>query len=107
MSSWLSQNLSSDQIIHILARRRCYGTTESGYLSAARSVFSKEFAELNLAETALLAALGINARAGSEFENERLQELRNEVLLKLFQNNVISESQYEIACSETLKATAL
>jgi len=80
----------------------------SGVWEAAQFYFSKPLSELTVGQTALLAGLIRAPNRLSPYRNaEAATKRRNVVLAKMFDDKIITKSQYEAALKEQLPQRAL
>ena len=93
-----------DKILEMYLNQVPYGGTAWGVEAAAETYFGKKASELNLAESALLAALPEAPSAYSPFgaHPEFAKQRQKEVLRKMYEQGYITKKQQENANSETL-----
>ena len=101
LSLRLEQKYTKDQILKIYFNEIPYGSTNYGVESAAQSYFGKHVSKLNLSESATLAGL---PKAPSSYLNnfEKLENRRNFVLKRMFEEGYITEDEKNKAQTEEL-----
>ncbi len=103
----LERKYSKDEILKMYLNEIPYGSTNYGVEAASLSYFNKNAKDLNLSESAALAAL---AKAPSRYLNnpEALKTRRDYVLLVMKEQGKINEEEYTKATEEavTLKKNA-
>lgn len=94
--------LTKDQILAIYLNETPYGGTLYGVEEASQYFFNKPAFDVTLAEAAYLAALPQAPTYYSPFGNHRdaLEARKNLVLLKMRENNFITEEEYREALTE-------
>ncbi len=94
--------LSKDEILGIYLNETPYGGTLYGVEEASQYFFNKPAFDVTLAEAAYLAALPQAPTYYSPFGNHRdaLEARKNLVLLKMRENNFITEDEYQNALNE-------
>lgn len=101
----LEKSYSKDQIITLWANLQNLGHGNYGMEAAAQDYFNKSVDELSLAEAATLA--GIPNRP-SDFlvrtRPEAVKKRRNYVLWRMFENEFITQAEYEAAAAEPVLA---
>ena len=96
----LEKTYEKDQIITMYLNESPYGGRRNGVESAARTYFNKSAADLNLAESALLAAIPNNPGVLNPYNtygNEMLIERQHKVLDSMVEINYISKEEAEEA----------
>lgn len=105
LSVQVELKFSKDQILEMYLNEVAYGGTAYGIEEAAQMYFSKDTANLSLAEAALLAGLTKSPTAYSPFGQtpEKAVERQKEVLRLMHENSFITYEQKESAEKEELK----
>lgn len=100
----LEKVLSKDEILSNYLNEIPYGGNIYGIEEASQTFFGKSASEITLAEAAYLAALPQAPTFYSPFgkNKSKLDERKNLVLREMFRNNMISESEYEDAKTESV-----
>ena len=98
----LEKKLSKEEILTLYLNESPYGGNLYGVEEASQAFFGKQSSEISLAQSAYLAALPQAPTYYSPYGNnkDRLDERKNLVLLKTYENNFISEEEYESAKNE-------
>lgn len=104
----LEQRLSKIEILTLYTNEIYLGQQGDiaihGFGEAAQFYFSKDLAELSLAENAMLAGMICGPSYYSPIHNpEQAKARRNEVLNAMFETNNISRGEYELAYNTPLK----
>jgi len=101
LSLRLEQKYTKDEILQIYFNEIPYGSTNYGVESAAQSYFGKPASQMTLAESATLAGL---PKAPTTYLNnpDRLQERRDFVLRRMFEEGYITEDAKNAAQAEPL-----
>ena len=110
LSIELERMYSKDQILTMYLNQSPYGGRRNGVESAAQTYFGKSAKDLNLAESALLAAIPNNPGVLNPYNvygNEMLIERQHKVLDDMVSMNYITEDEAkeakEIAILDTIK----
>ena len=99
----LEQVLSKDEILELYLNQIYLGQRAYGYGAAAQVYFGKPLAQLNLAETAMLAGLQQNPVYANPVSNEAAAIRRQHwVLRRMLNTGVISEGQHDEAVGTKL-----
>ncbi|MGI6456565.1 MAG: penicillin-binding protein 1C [bacterium] len=101
----LYMRVSDEDILWAYLNKAPYGSNLTGCEAAARRYFGKSALELTLAEAALLA--GLPRAPGLYMPLRHPQQAlarRNHVLLRMWQEGMISEQEYQQASNEPLTA---
>lgn len=95
---------SKHAILHLYLNTIPYGSNVYGAEAASRKYFGKHVSELTVAEAAVLASLPKHPTYLSPYGDNisDLQERRDWVLEKMYQNKMISELEYSTALSDQL-----
>ena len=106
----LEKMYSKDQIITMYLNQSPYGGRRNGVESAAQTYFGKSAKDLNLAESALLAAIPNNPgvyNPYNEYGNEALIQRQHKVLNDMVEMGYITEDEAkeakEVAILDTIK----
>lgn len=101
----LEKKLTKDEILEIYLNEVPYGGTVYGVQEASRRFFSKDAADLTISEAAYIAALPQAPTYYSPYGNnlEALESRKNRVLLKMKENGMITESEYDSALQENVE----
>lgn len=98
LSIKIEKQYTKDEILGMYLNQAYFGTRAYGIEAAAQTYFGKSVHELNLAETALLAALPKAPSSYSPFKNrEKALERRNFVLKQMLDNKFITKQEYDAA----------
>lgn len=98
LSIQIEKHYTKDEILELYLNKAYFGTRAYGIEAAARTYFGKSTAELNIAETALLASLPRAPSLYSPFKNpEKAKERRTMVLKQMLNHRFITTAQYEEA----------
>lgn len=102
MAVQLERKYSKDQILQLYLNEIPYGNNAYGIQAAAQTYFNKSAKDLNLAESAYLAALPQSPTALSPYGpgRDRLEDRKNLVLKLMKDQGYISEEQMKAAQSE-------
>ncbi|MCL4554744.1 MAG: PBP1A family penicillin-binding protein, partial [Actinobacteria bacterium] len=99
----LEKRKSKEQILELYLNAVYYGEGAYGAQAAARVYFSKDAADLTLAEAALLAGLPQRPGRLSPYDNpDGALERRAHVLERMYVNDYITREEYESAMAEPL-----
>jgi 1A family penicillin-binding protein len=95
----LEAQLTKDEILEIYLNEIPYGGTVYGIQEASRRFFSKDAADLSLAESAYLAALPQAPTYFSPYGNnlDKLESRKNKVLKEMLDNKFISKEEFDSA----------
>ncbi len=100
----LEQRYSKDEILELYLNHIYFGEGSYGIEAAARTYFGKSAAELNLVESALLAAIPRSPNAYDPYTNPELaRERRNIVLERMAELGMISEAQWQEAAARPIE----
>jgi len=105
LSIKLEKILTKNEILSLYLNEIPYGGTIYGIGEASRNFFGKTASELDLAESAYLASLPKAPTYYSPYgsHRENLEARKNLVLREMFDQGLISESEYNNAVSEKVK----
>jgi penicillin-binding protein 1A len=104
LSYRMEKNLSKKDILYLYLNQIYLGQGAYGVEAAARTYFNKSCSELTIAEAAMLAGLPQAPSKYSPLHNpKKAKERQLYVLRRMFEDGVISESQYNQAKSEKIK----
>ncbi len=100
----LNRRYSPDERLEIYLNRADFGEQTRGGVEAASQVyFGKSVQAVNLAESALLAALAFEPDSASPLTRpKRAQELRNEILAQLEKDGKVNQAARSEAAEEPL-----
>ena len=100
----LEREFTKDQILQIYLNDAPFGSTIYGVQEAAKAFFLKDAKDLDVAESAYLAAMMPAPSYYSPFgaHKDKLDERKNLVLSKMKQFGYITDDQYESAKTETV-----
>ncbi|MFM2423847.1 MAG: hypothetical protein RLZZ70_234 [Candidatus Parcubacteria bacterium] len=103
LSVKLERTLSKDEILAVYLNEVPYGGTIYGVEEAAQTFFGKKAADVTLAEAAYLSSLPQAPTYLSPYGNNRedLDSRKNTTLLKMYQNGMITEEEYNNAKAES------
>lgn len=98
----LEQNMGKETILSLYLNEAPYGGTVYGIEEAAQTFLGKSARDLTIAESAYLAALPNAPTYYSPYGNHRdkLEERKNLVLRRMFENRFITQSEHETARAE-------
>ncbi|MGI6566661.1 MAG: PBP1A family penicillin-binding protein [Firmicutes bacterium] len=100
----LEQRYTKDEILELYLNHIYFGEGSYGIEAAARTYFGKSAAELNLVESALLAAIPRSPNAYDPYTNPELaRERRNLVLEQMAELEMISEAERQEAAARPLE----
>ena len=104
LSLKLDKVLSKDEILALYFNEIPYGGNVYGIEEAAQRFFDKTASELNLVESAYLAAIPKAPTYFSPYGSHRdkLEERKNLVLSEMFSDGLISEEEFQKATNETV-----
>ncbi|MDO9509928.1 MAG: penicillin-binding protein [Candidatus Magasanikbacteria bacterium] len=100
----LEQKFSKDEILKMYLNEIPYGSTNYGIEAAAQSYLKKSSKELTIAESAMLSAI---PQRPSRYLNdhEALKARRDYILKLLYDDNQITNKEYEESIAEEIKIT--
>ena len=100
----LEQIADKDTILDLYLNDTSYGGNLYGVEEASQSFFSKKSSDLDLAESAYLAAIPQAPTFFSPYGKNKtaLNQRKNLVLKKMLENNMITEDQYNKALTEEI-----
>ncbi len=100
----LEQTISKDQILLMYLNDNPYGGEIYGVEEASLYYFNKHANELNITESAYLAAIPKNPPLYSPYigKREKLEERKEIVLDRMFETGAITRAEYESAASTTV-----
>ncbi len=99
----LNRRHSPDERLEIYLNRADFGEQTRGVEAASQVYFGKSVQAVNLAESALLAALALEPESASPLTRpKRAQELRNEILAQMERDGKINTSARKEAAEEPL-----
>lgn len=98
----LEKNATKDEILNLYLNESPYGGSIYGIEEASQSFFDKKASDVTLAEAAYLAALPQSPTTLSPYgkNKQRLIDRKNLVLLKMFENKLITKEEYDKAAAE-------
>ena len=100
----IERALSKERILELYLNEIYLGSGSYGIAAASLRYFDKPITELNYVEASLLAALPKAPSRYNPFKNKDLAKFRRNLVLKnLFENNFISEAQYNSFIKEPIK----
>jgi 1A family penicillin-binding protein len=103
----LAQNYSKDEILALYLNQTYYGNLAYGIDAAARAMFGKSVAELDLAECALLAGLPQAPSLYDPLSDPEASKTRQEVVLGLMvDHGAVTQDQADAAARESLAFAA-
>jgi len=100
----LESKFTKEEILEIYLNEVPYGGTVYGVQEASRRFFGKDAIDLTLTESAYVAALPQAPTYFSPYGNNLadLESRKNKVLLKMKENNMITEEEYQLALKEVV-----
>ncbi len=100
----IERALSKERILELYLNQIYLGSGSYGIAAASLRYFDKAITELDYVEASLLAALPKAPSKYNPFKNKELAKFRRNLVLKnLYENNFISESQYNSFIKEPIK----
>ena len=100
----IERALSKERILELYLNEIYLGSGSYGIAAASLRYFDKPITELNYVEASLLAALPKAPSRYNPFKNKDLAKFRRNLVIKnLFENNFISEAQYNSFIKEPIK----
>ncbi|KKS97869.1 MAG: penicillin-binding protein [Candidatus Gottesmanbacteria bacterium GW2011_GWA2_43_14] len=105
LAIWTEQIYTKNQILEMYLNQVPYGGTAWGIKAAAQTYFGKDVNEVSLAESAFLAGLPAAPSRYSPYGMNPLdyKKRQQEVLLRMFKEGYINNTELETAKNETLK----
>lgn len=104
LAMMMERELTKDQILELYLNQVYYGSGAYGIKAAAEVYFGKSLKILSISEAATLARLVRRPSSENPIVNmERAISNRNYVLKSMFEENMITEAEYEKALTEKLK----
>tara|TARA_R110002072_G_scaffold104099_1_gene228397 strand:- start:10197 stop:12563 length:2367 start_codon:yes stop_codon:yes gene_type:complete len=101
----IEQELSKEEILTLYLNIIPFGKHAFGVQAAANTYYGKDVADLTLAQIAMLAGVPQAPEAGNPINGpERAINRRNLVLLRMLEQNSITQEQYEIAVASPVTA---
>ena len=99
----LESNLEKEEILELYVNRIFLGNRSYGIQAAANTYFDKSLSELNISESATIAALAqLPSRVNPVKDPRRTLQRRNWILSRMFRLNYISEDEYKESISENI-----
>ncbi|HOE96440.1 MAG TPA: PBP1A family penicillin-binding protein [Candidatus Sumerlaeota bacterium] len=100
----IERRYTKDQILEFYLNQIPFSYNAFGVRAAAATYFSKDMADLTIAECATLAGMVKGQSVYNPISNvERSTERRNLVLAKMLENGFITEEEYEAAVKEPMQ----
>lgn len=100
----IEEKFSKDEILYLYLNQVYLGGGYYGVKAAVRGYFGKELSEATVAEVAMIAGLLVAPGRYSPYIRPEFAKTRQSyVLSRMFQNNKITEEQYQEALNETIK----
>ena len=100
----IERALSKERILELYLNQIYLGSGSYGIAAASLRYFDKAITELDYVEASLLAALPKAPSKYNPFRNKELAKFRRNLVLKnLYENNFISETQYNSFIKEPIK----
>ena len=100
----IERALSKERILELYLNQIYLGSGSYGIAAASLRYFDKAITELDYVEASLLAALPKAPSKYNPFKNKELAKFRRNLVLKnLYENNFISEAQYNSFIKEPIK----
>ncbi|MFT5012324.1 MAG: penicillin-binding protein 1A [Dinoroseobacter sp.] len=101
----IEQALSKEEILTLYLNMISFGKHAFGIQAAANTYYGKKVADLTLAQIAMLAGIPQAPEAGNPINGpERAINRRNLVLLRMREQNSITQEQYEVAVASPITA---
>ena len=102
----MERELSKDEIFELYLNKSFFGNRAYGVAAAAEFYYGKSLDQLTLAEAATLASIPKFPSSGNPIINpERALERRNYVLLRMFEEQLITEAEMRAAQAEPMNAS--
>ncbi len=99
----LEGNLEKEEIFELYVNRIFLGNRSYGIQAAANTYFDKSLSELNISESATIAALAqLPSRVNPVKDPRRTLQRRNWILSRMLLLNYISEDEYKESVSENI-----
>ena len=99
----LEGNLEKEEIFELYVNRIFLGNRSYGIQAASNTYFDKSLSELNISESATIAALAqLPSRVNPVKDPRRTLQRRNWILSRMFRLNYISEDEYKESISENI-----
>ncbi len=100
----IERALSKERILELYLNQIYLGSGSYGIAAASLKYFDKPITELNYVEASMLAALPKAPSKYNPFKNEELAKFRRNLVLKnLFENNFITEVEYNSFVKEPIE----
>ncbi len=100
----LEGNLKKEEIFELYVNRIFLGNRSYGIQAAANTYFDKNLDELNISESATIAALAqLPSRVNPVKDKRRTQQRRNWILSRMLHLNYINQDQYDEAILNEIK----
>ena len=100
----IERALSKERILELYLNEIYLGSGSYGIAAASLKYFDKPITDLNYVEASMLAALPKAPSRYNPFKNQDLAKFRRNLVLKnLFENNFITETQYNSFIKEPIK----
>ncbi len=100
----IERALSKQRILELYLNQIYLGSGSYGIAAASLRYFDKSITDLDYVEASLLAALPKAPSKYNPFKNKKLAKFRRNLVLKnLFENNFITEAQYNSYIKEPIK----
>lgn len=96
----LEFHLNKDEILEIYFNLAPYGGNIEGIKMASYFYFNKNIQELSIAQMALLSTLPKNPNKNRLDKKSNINQLKNSLIKKLYQNKIISKSEFNRALKE-------
>jgi len=100
----IERRYSKDQILEFYLNQIYLGNGAYGVQAAARTFFDKDVSELNLSESAVLAAIPKRPASYSPLNNIKASTRRRNIILNLmYKQGIVSRTEYEDAVSSSIQ----
>ena len=101
----IEQELSKEEILTLYLNIIPFGKHAFGIQAAANTYYNRDIADLTLAQTAMLAGVPQAPEAGNPINGpERATNRRNLVLLRMLEQNSITQDEYDVAVASPITA---
>ncbi len=99
----IEANMSKDKILELYMNQIYLGQRAHGFAAAAKVYYGKSIQDITIAEAAMLAGLPKAPSAYNPVVNPKRAVIRQKYILqRMFEQNYITQSQYNIALQEPL-----
>jgi len=104
MALQLEYHYNKEQILQIYLNNTPYGGNIEGFASAAFAYFSQPVASLSIAQIAYLVSIPKDPNRNRPKDMQRVQKLKNRVLMRMHSSGLLTAELYKRAINETIIA---